>query len=187
MGRLVVAHGIPFESVGRLAQQRRYVPWARNHATYRRVQKDEAANLISMSTWRRICAVGLVVHGVFISTVAVSAYQGSLWVHLPDIPNLDTAGHFGLIGLVAFFLDGVLGYRPLMRNRVTWLRVAPLAVLSVAAIEELAQRLSPNRTSSWSDLAADAVGITFFSWLSWFAYRALGQRSTASSTSGTQS
>ena len=126
-----------------------------------------------MSTWRRVCGIGLVAHGVFISTVAVSAYQGSLWVHLPDIPNLDTAGHFGLIGVVAFFLDGLLAYRPVFRDRAPWLRLAPVAVFTLAAIEEAAQLLSPNRTASWSDLAADAIGIAFFSWLSLRVCRAL--------------
>lgn len=116
--------------------------------------------------WRRFMAVGLAAHLGLVLVIAVSAYQGALWAYLPAIPHFDLAGHFVLIGGLAFFLDGVLDYRPLTKKCPSWLRLAPVAVLSLAAIEELAQALTPRRTSSVSDFLADVAGVAFFSLLS---------------------
>ena len=109
--------------------------------------------------------VGFVLYLLLDVAIGLFAYQGSLWKLLPGIPHFDTAGHFVLIGGLAFFLDGALGYRPLT-PKAPWLRMAPVLVLSVAAVEEMAQALSPNRSSSLSDFVADSVGVFFFSWLS---------------------
>lgn len=120
-------------------------------------------------------AFGLAVHLGLVLVIGVSAYQGVLWAHLPGIPHFDLAGHFVLIGGLAFFLDGVLDYRPVTRRSPAWLRLAPVAVVALAAMEELAQALTPRRTSSVSDFLADVAGVVVFSWLS---YR-LGRRGRA--------
>jgi len=79
-----------------------------------------------------------------------------------------TVGHAVLIGALAFFLDGALGFRPLIvgARSFSWLRLAPVIVLALAGAEELAQSLSPARTCSFSDFAGDVVGV--------FALSALG-------------
>jgi VanZ family protein len=68
---------------------------------------------------------------------------------------------------LAFFLDGALALKPLTGS----VRLAPVLVLACAGIEEYAQRFSPRRTSSWSDFAADAVGVALFSWMAGRVYR----------------
>jgi len=115
--------------------------------------------------WRRFTTIGFVLHFAFCLTIASLAYHGALWAHLPAIPHFDTAGHFVLIGGLAFFLDGVLRYRPVVAAW-PWVRWGPALVLSVAGIEELAQALTPRRTSSVSDFVADVAGILVLSWLS---------------------
>lgn len=83
---------------------------------------------------------------------------------LPSFPNFDKIAHAVLIGLLAFFLDGALDFRPLVRG---WRfpRLGPTLVLAVAGIEEYAQRFSAHRGSSILDFAADLAGVCFFSWL----------------------
>jgi hypothetical protein len=122
--------------------------------------------------WKRFMWGGLAAHGTLVLLIATLAYQGALWSYLPAIPHFDLAGHFVLIGGLAFFLDGVLGYRPLTRGSPSWLRMAPVLILSLAAVEELAQAWTPRRTSSVSDFLADVVGVVGLSWLSyWMAGR----------------
>jgi hypothetical protein len=104
--------------------------------------------------------------GALVGTVSLLAYRGMLGSWLPDVAHLDLLLHFSLVGLLAFFLDGLLGYRPVVPNAPGWLRLAPLLVALVGAGDELAQRWSPHRSASWSDLAANVVGIACFSWLS---------------------
>jgi hypothetical protein len=96
--------------------------------------------------------------------IALGAYLGYLPTSLPSIPHADLLGHAVLIGPLAFFLDGALGLRPLIRG-TRFPRLAPVLILAVAGIEEYAQRFSPRRSSSFSDYAADIVGVCFFSWL----------------------
>jgi len=98
-------------------------------------------------------------------TIATLAYLGVLPTTLRGLPHADVLGHMVLIGLLAFFLDGALDFRPLFKG---WSapRLAPVAVLAVAGVEEIAQSLSPRRTASLIDYAGDVVGVCFFSWLS---------------------
>lgn len=79
-------------------------------------------------------------------------------------PHADLVGHALLFGLLAATLDGALGRRPLCRA-VSFPRLAPALVLAVAGLEELAQGLSPCRSSTLSDFLADATGIFGLSWL----------------------
>ena len=85
-------------------------------------------------------------------------------------------GHAILIGLLAFFLDGSLDFRPLIAGRMRWLRLGPTLILAIAAFEEVAQILSPNRTASLKDFVGDLLGICVCSW----AAKALATRRASS-------
>lgn len=111
--------------------------------------------------------IGLTFHACCVVCIAVSAYVGILPTTYRVIPHADVIGHAVLIGLLAFFLDGMLKFRPLFPDRLTALRVAPLVILLIAGLEEVAQRFSPRRTSSLIDFAADAVGVLLASWLAY--------------------
>jgi VanZ family protein len=97
--------------------------------------------------------------------VSIGAYAGILPTSIAAVPHLDKLGHAVLIGPIAFFLDGALDHRTLFRGHA-FPRLAPVAVLIVAGVEEYLQRLSPRRTSDWADFLADVVGVCFFTWLS---------------------
>lgn len=121
--------------------------------------------------------IGLTLHASFVVLVAVLAYLGILPTTYKIIPYADVIGHAVLIGLLAFFLDGMLKFRPLFSNMLTALRIAPLIILLIAGVEEIAQRFSPRRTSSVIDFAADAAGVLCASWLAYqFEQRALRQK-----------
>jgi VanZ family protein len=111
--------------------------------------------------WRLAFALQLLV----VVAIVIGAYLGRLPTFYARVPYADLLAHAVLFGLLAGFLDGALGHRALLRGRLPWLRLAPVLVLAVAAVEEVAQRLSPRRTSSLSDFAADVVGVILFVWL----------------------
>jgi polysaccharide biosynthesis protein VpsQ len=113
----------------------------------------------------RLFRAGFAAHLALVVLVSVGAYTGNLPTSIPAVPHLDKLGHAILIGGLAFFLDGALEHRPLLRDRA-FPRLGPVLVLVAAGIEEYAQRLSPRRSSDWADFAADVVGVCFFAWLS---------------------
>ena len=113
----------------------------------------------------RFWRVAFVVQLVVVVAIVVGAYLGRLPTFYQGIPHADLVAHAVLFGLLAGFLDGALSHRPLLLRGAPWLRLAPVLVLAVAAVEEVAQRLSPRRTSSLSDYAADVVGVILFVWL----------------------
>src|SRR5262249_44656737 len=76
---------------------------------------------------------------------------------VPGFPRADFVGHFFFMGALAFFADGLARHRTILGAPV---RLGPTLVFAVAALDELAQRLSPRRSSSMSDLVADALGVT---------------------------
>jgi len=111
--------------------------------------------------------IGFVLHACCVVLIAVLAYLGILPTTYKVIPHADVIGHAVLIGLLAFFLDGMLRFRPLFLNTLRILRVAPLVILLIAGLEEIAQRFSPRRTSSLIDFSADVVGVLLASWLAY--------------------
>jgi VanZ family protein len=113
----------------------------------------------------RFWRVGFAVHLAVVIAIVIGAYLGRLPTFYQGIPHFDLVAHAVLFGLLAGLLDGALGHRPLLRGRAPWLRLAPVLVLAVAAVEEIAQRLSPRRTSSLADYTADVVGVILFVWL----------------------
>lgn len=108
---------------------------------------------------------GFCIHLGLVLLIAVSAYLGILPTEYKGLPRYDLVGHAVLIGLLAFFLDGMLNFRLLFFGRFLEIRLAPVLILSLAALEEIAQVFSPHRTASLSDFFADAVGIVLCSWL----------------------
>lgn len=122
--------------------------------------------LATSPPWRTFCRAGFALQLGAVVLIASLAWLGLVPTRLARIPNIDLMGHATLIGLLAFFLDGALDYRPLLRARAAWLRAAPALVLSVAGLEEFLQRFGVHRTSSWSDFAADLIGVVVLTWLS---------------------
>jgi VanZ family protein len=116
---------------------------------------------------RRLFRAGFAAQSALVVAIAAAAYAGVLPTTLSQFPHADLLAHAVLIGLLAFFLDGALGLRAV----AGFVRVGPALVLACAAVEEYAQRFSPRRTSSWSDFAADVVGVVFFAWLAGRVYR----------------
>jgi hypothetical protein len=112
----------------------------------------------------RFYRIGLVCHSTLIVAIAAGAYAGVLPTRIAIIPHYDTIMHFVLVGMFGFFLDGALAHRPIVG--VPFLpRLGPGIALSLAATEEYLQRLSPRRSSSWGDFAANALGILVCAWL----------------------
>ncbi len=108
---------------------------------------------------------GFCIHLGFVSLIGTSAYLGILPTAFEGLPRFDLFGHLVLVGLLAFFLDGVLNFRPLLPGRFEYIRLAPVIILGLAAIEEIFQSFSPRRTASFDDFIADTIGILFCSWL----------------------
>ena len=84
------------------------------------------------------------------------AYSGALRLSALGIPHLDFFAHLVFMGLLAFFADGLFAHRAMARA----LPLGPVLVLAAAATDEVLQRFSANRSSSWSDFVADVVGVT---------------------------
>jgi VanZ family protein len=107
---------------------------------------------------------GLSAQLAVVVAASIGAYAGVLPTSVHALPHLDWLGHAVGFGLLAFFLDGALGHRPLARG-LAFPRLAPALVLAIAGAEELAQGLSPRRSSSLGDFIADLVGVCLFAWL----------------------
>ncbi|HSN97295.1 MAG TPA: hypothetical protein VLS89_03320 [Candidatus Nanopelagicales bacterium] len=115
-----------------------------------------------MTTPRRF----LLAFGAVLALVVAASFGAYLDVLPRDLGFLhaDLLCHALLFGLLAASLDGALAHRPLLRCAPEP-RLAPVLVLSVAGLEELAQGLSPHRSSTLSDFAADTAGVLLLSWL----------------------
>ena len=125
---------------------------------------SDAADEARRARLRRFFRWGLAAQIGLVTLIAAGAYFKLLPTALPNLPYSDKIGHAVLIGPLAFFLDGALDFRPLTRwSRFP--RLGPVIVLTIAGVEEYAQRFSAYRSSSFVDFAADLIGICFFSWL----------------------
>lgn len=112
----------------------------------------------------RFYRIGLVCHTALIVAIAAGAYAGVLPTQIAFLPFYDTVMHFLLVGMFGFFLDGALSHRPIV-GVPFFPRLGPGIALLLAAAEEYLQRLSPRRSSSWGDFAANATGILVCAWL----------------------
>ncbi len=89
-------------------------------------------------------------------------------------PGSDKAGHFLLIGGMAFLLNLALGLREVRWLGRGWL-LGSVLVGAVFTLEEISQLWFPARTFDLLDLAGDYTGILFFGWLAQLVSRRRGQ------------
>jgi hypothetical protein len=129
---------------------------------------------VSPTTTRRFRGAFAAQLGV-VTAIVVAAYLGRLPGWVGRIPHFDLAAHAILFGLLGALLDGALGHRPLGPGRATRVGLGPVLVLAAAAAEEVAQLLSPRRSASLADFAADVVGVALLTWLArWWTRRGAG-------------
>lgn len=112
---------------------------------------------------RRAYRIGLASWIALIVMIDVGAYLGILPNEVRKIPFYDTILHFLLVGTFGALLDGALLHRAIVRAPFVP-RIGPAIALALAGTEEYLQRLSPRRSSSWSDLIANFSGILILSW-----------------------
>src|SRR5687767_5593440 len=86
--------------------------------------------------------------------VTVLAYSGRL---PPRFFEADKHIHFAAAGMLAFTLD-----RATRGRSLRW----PAMLLVLFAVDEIAQRLSVHRSSTFGDYAADVAGVVAFTALS---------------------
>ena len=115
--------------------------------------------------WRRwaFTAVWL----AFISAVIFCAdrhWLTPVYRFIGAYPGSDKAGHFVLIGGMAFMLNLSLGLRSVRLLGWGWL-LGGVLVAIVCTIEEISQIWIPGRTFDLLDLAGDYAGIVCFGWL----------------------
>ena len=107
--------------------------------------------------WR----LALAAHIVLLGVVLAMAYTHNLPAFIGRTIS-DDVGHFVLIGLLSLLAHRAFN-RPMIQVTTDLaLPLAPLAVAALASFEEAVQILSPNRSQSLTDLAADMIGIIFF-------------------------
>lgn len=99
------------------------------------------------------------------SVMTIDAYAEGLPSVFLEIRNLDKLLHFGVAGMLAFFADGALRRRMVRLGPFT-VPLAAVGLLTPIGLEELLQRFSVNRSSSFGDFAADVAGVAVFTWLS---------------------
>ena len=84
------------------------------------------------------------------------------WVQ--TLPLGDKAGHFVLMGGLAFLLNRALAGRKIWPG----IQLGGVIVAVFVVAEEISQRWIPWRTFDYTDLAADFAGIAFADWLARF-------------------
>ncbi len=120
---------------------------------------------VSLVPSRRFWIVGLVLYAAFIVLLVVLADLGRLPLFF-FFPAYDTVGHFVLIGLLAFFINGALNGRVAFRVVGLPVYTAVLVTAVLALAEELSQGFLLTRTMSLRDSLADLAGILVFGFLS---------------------
>jgi hypothetical protein len=95
-----------------------------------------------------------------IAAITELAYLRRLPYALLDWPGSDKVVHALLFGLAVLLLELWLDGRGPRLGRL-WLPLSLLAALAVAGLEEGVQTLSPARSGSLGDLAADLLGMAF--------------------------
>ena len=104
---------------------------------------------------------------VFISVVVFCAdrrWLTPVFRFITAHPGSDKAGHFVLIGGMAFLLNLSLDLREVRWLGRGWL-LGGVLVGTVCTIEEISQIWMSSRTFDLLDLAGDYAGIVFFGWL----------------------
>lgn len=96
--------------------------------------------------------------------MGVLALAMTAWAYLVGLPpifatNFDKVAHFGMAGLLAFFLDGALRRRRLFAIGPIVIPLSAVLVLLPSGIDEFLQRFAELRRSSIWDFAADVLGV----------------------------
>lgn len=106
-------------------------------------------------------ALALLAFAALLAGIFALAYAGRVPGLIAALPHYDAYGHVILYGLLCY-----LAHRACQRlslratgTRLPGLPLALMATLAVAVAEELLQDLSPVRTVSWRDVAADLAGM----------------------------
>lgn len=107
--------------------------------------------------WRWWTGVVLIFGGA--ACLTLLAYREGLPDFIQRVPQSDKIVHFGIGGLLAFFLDGALRRRNAFTIAGVAIPLAALTVLVPAGLEEYLQRYSVHRTSSIWDFFADLLGV----------------------------
>ena len=95
---------------------------------------------------------------VGLAAIFAVAYAGRIPAIIGLLPHYDVYGHMALYGLLAYLMHRSL-QRLGVRCGALTMPVGPVLILALAAAEELLQGLSPLRSASWRDLAADLAGM----------------------------
>ena len=114
---------------------------------------------------------------VFIAAVIFCAdrhWLTPVYRFITAYPGSDKAGHFVLIGGMAFLLNLSLDLRTVRLLGWGWL-LGGVLVGVVCTLEEISQIWIPSRTFDLLDLAGDYAGIVFFGWLAKVVARRGGQ------------
>ena len=114
---------------------------------------------------------------VFISAVIFCAdrhWLTPVYRFITAYPGSDKAGHFVLIGGMAFLLNLSLDLRSVRLLGWGWL-LGGVVVGVACTLEEVSQIWIPGRTFDLLDLAGDYAGIVFFGWLARMVARRGGQ------------
>ena len=90
------------------------------------------------------------------------------------VPGGDKAGHFVLVGGLAFLLNWTLRCREFWCAGRLWL-LGSVLVFAIFTVDEVTQLWRPARTFDLGDLAANYAGIWCFGWLA----RRVGKREEA--------
>jgi membrane-associated phospholipid phosphatase len=120
-------------------------------------------------------------HLALVAVVTQLAYLGLLPGWDLGLPFADKALHFALLGTLALLLHLWLDGRRFSLGRLR-LPLAPVIVAGGAALEELAQALSPLRSADPLDLLCDLGGILVLGWLGELLLRQSGPQAPLSPT-----
>lgn len=109
----------------------------------------------------KILAFGFALFLAFIIVLADTGNGQSLFELVRLLPGGDVMGHFLLLGTMSLLFNGALKFATLewYGRRILW---GTLLLLVVATLEECSQLLFVSRSFSFSDMAANTLGILMF-------------------------
>ncbi len=106
----------------------------------------------------------------FLVIISILAYNRMIPSVIAKIPYYDSIGHFLLFGIATF-----ITHRALKRRIVhifhLLIPLGPFIIVPLVIADEMIQKLSIYRTSSYSDFIADVCGIIFFYYLDELLFR----------------
>jgi hypothetical protein len=116
----------------------------------------ETCQVLQEAMMRKLWTGALVLQALGMLVILALAYADALPTLWYAGSGFDLLGHAALFGTLALLADRALGCRA-----IRGVRLGPALVLLLAAAEECLQALSPHRTASPWDLAADVAGVVF--------------------------